>query len=125
MHEGRSLEVCFNVTAIHENARMKVVLKGETACGRSLPGTSEAYCSERLGCTEDSSGRKEVSAFLSDEAGRDCSCTCRGVVFENREKPVHKPAQGARRVGSQEELYLLHLEQAYRHVTLPCCAGLL
>lgn len=30
VHEGRSLEVCFNVTAVHRNARMKVVLKGET-----------------------------------------------------------------------------------------------
>ncbi len=48
VHEGRSLEVCFNVTAVRENARMKVVLKGETLVEEEVSLEPGGLCSERL-----------------------------------------------------------------------------
>ena len=120
VHEGRSLEVCFNVTAVHENARMKVVLKGETLVEEEVSLEPGKPVLRTFEVPEDME-EKEVSAFLYDEDGKELiSYTYRAPFFENREKPVpHKPAREPKEIGSQEELYLegLHLEQ-YRHVTL-------
>ena len=63
VHEGRSLEVCFNVTAVHRNARMKVVLKGRRLWKKKFPWNPGSLCSERLRYRRIWE-EKEVSAFF-------------------------------------------------------------
>ena len=84
VHEGRSLEICFNVTAVHENARMKVVLKGETLVEEEVSLEPGKPVLRTFEVPEDME-EKEVSAFLYDEDGKELiSYTYRAPFFENR-----------------------------------------
>lgn len=115
-----SLEICFNATAVHEKARIRVAVKGETLWEEEVsigPGQPVCRSLKVPKLTEE----KDVSAGLYDEGGTELvSYNRRPPFFRDREKPVpHKPARRPEEITSQEELYLegLHLEQ-YRHVTL-------